>query len=555
MIGLILVMRPLLLFVGEHLRSSRLIRIDPFGISPSLVLTLTGILLIYFVLSLYRCRRRAYLLSILLISCSIVVLLGQKHHSLVIFAMMGIAILWLLFSYRLYTVQSDMISLRFGVKTALLLLSIGYVYGVLGFLLLGHLAFHQAFSLHQSLILSFQVLFTLHDVEVPTNQAEIFVHSIDIISGLIFILVVASLFKPVRFALGSQKKDWIKAKEILHVKSQSSEDYFKLWPNDKHYFFSLSGCSFLAYKTSGRTAIILGDPSGEQEEFERLIIDFHVFVTSNGWRVASINATSISQDTFTKRGFIKQFIGREAVIPIAQFTSRTSHSKHFRYVTNKAERDGLSVEYLHSVTDEQLMILKKISDAWLSRSGRREYTFFMGYFDGAYLRASDVILLRQRGEAVAYISILPSFMDDEVSIDHLRSLPAVSSVAMHFLLLKLVEVQHTRGKRMLNIGMVPLSGIESKSVQNLFSDRLLALIKKFGNRYYSFKGAEQFKKKSDPIWYERYLYYTGSAATLPLVMRDIEHASSRRLYDRTRKQRIVTGITAIASLAIFVQFI
>jgi phosphatidylglycerol lysyltransferase len=552
-IGLCLIVQPFLSFIGEHLRYSRIVWINPLGISPSLLLTLMGVTLMYLVPYLYRGRKIAYMLSTVLVVIASAILVRQHVAFLVLVMVLGTA-LWLVFSHDQYKVRSDMIRLQFGLRTAAIAAGIGYLYGFLGFFVLGPLAFHQLFSLQQSLVLSLQALFTLSSLDAPTSQAELFIHSIDVISGLIFILVVTSLFKPVRFALGAQKKDWEQAEEILRATSRSSEDYFKLWPGDKHYFFSPSRQSFLAYKTSGGTAIILGDPSGDANEFGQLITGFRYFVTSNGWRVAIINATDITKQLVEGKKFHEQFIGNEAVISIQNFIKRTAHSKHFRYVTNKAERDGLLVDYLHRPSDSEIQLLRKISDAWLSKGGRKEYSFFMGYFDEAYLKAGTVILLRQYGEAIAYVSILPSFIDDEVSIDHLRLLPETSPVAMHFLLLELIRMEHKAGKKTLNIGLAPLSGIELEDNQNSISDKVLVLVKKFGNRYYSFKGVEQFKGKSDPIWYPRYLYYTGSVASLPLIARDIEQAASR-FYDRTRKRKIIGVVVIVALLAALVQFL
>lgn len=556
-IGASLILRPLFVFVGEHLRNTRLERVDPLGISPNLVLTLVGIVLVYLAPYLYRRRELAYQLSITLTLGVLIMLMTHRHFLAATFIIVlgTVTVIYLFFSHRLYKVKSDMIRLRFGAKTAVIAAGVGYAYGVLGFLLLDHAAFHQTFSFQQSLQLAFQVLFTLHYIEVPTMQAELFVHSIDVISGLILVLVATSLFKPVRFALGSQKKDWDLARDILRTTSRSSEDYFKLWPQDKRYFFSPSHRSFLAYKTSGGTAIILGDPSGDLSEFNKLIVNFRDFTASNGWRIAIINATEYSRELLKSSGFNEQFVGNKAIVSIPHFITHTSHSKRFRYVINKAERDGLSVEYLPSLNDEQFRMLKDVSDAWLSQGGRREYTFFMGYFEKSYLQASGVVLLKQHDKVVAYINIVPSFVDDEVAIDHLRSLPDASPVAMRFLLLNLMKILHEAGKKAVDIGIAPLSGVELADNQNSVNDRILALLKKFGNRYYSFKGVEHFKGKLDPIWYPSYLYYMGNKAVLSLVARDIERAASRQFSTRTSKRRGVTIIIVVTLLIVALQLV
>jgi len=130
----------------------------------------------------------------------------------------------------------------------------------------------------------------------------------------------------------------------------------------------------------------------------------------------------------------------------------------------------------------------------------------MGYFDEAYLRQCRVAVLRKQGMPVAYTNMIPSFTPGWASVDHIRLLPAVSPVAMHFLLMNTIEQAAEEGATSFNLGLAPLSKLEQQVDKNL-NERLLSVIKRFGGRYYSFAGLEQFKSKFLPNWSPRYIVY------------------------------------------------
>ena len=551
-IGIGLVIQSIFRFIDQHLRFAHLTPIDPFGVSSGLILTITGLTLIYLVPYLYQRRKVAYIASIALTATAGCVMILEHRKALILLFLLAFFIGWLLLSYRIYKVKSDPVSLRLGIRMALLVAIIGYAYGCIGILVLGPVAFHQHFSFIQATTLAFQVLFTLRDIMPPTAQAELLINSLNVIGVFVFVLIGASLFKPVRFALSYSANDRERVKKILTKSSISSEDYFKLWPHDKHYYFSQSNNSFLAYKTAGHTAIILGDPSGKKSEFKHLVNDFFNFVRSNGWRVAIINATPLSEPIYKPVGLNQLFIGNEAIVDVDDFITHTLRSKHFRYAFNKAKKEGLTTEYWHTINDQQMNSLKHVSDAWLSRRGRKEYTFFMGYFDATYLRNGTVIVLKQHDKVIAYINCIPTFLDREASIDHLRFIPGAPSVSMHFLLAQLLVHLQAEGKTSLNIGLAPLSGIENQPNQSRVAGNILRIIKKVANRLYSFKGVEQFKGKSSPVWHPRYIYYTGTVASLTTLAADLDHASRFIIKERPK---VLVIIIVFVLVLIIIQFL
>lgn len=558
-IGVGLAIQPIMRFVGHHFGphyDSTAVLYVSTVIDAHLALVAIGTLLIYVGSYLFTRRKMAFSAALVLLASAGIVLALLPNAPLGALSVIVLLLVWIGISRRYYVVRSDLVSLRLGLAVSFAMVIAGVVYGTFGFLILGSQGFHHMYSLDQALVASLQVVLTIGDFDAPTVQARLFIDTLNVLSVVVLMLVVGTLFRPVRLTFSFNRHDRNRAAEILRNKSYSSDDYFKVWPEDKHYYFSESNRSFLAYAMSRRTVIVLGDPSGVAKEFSALVQSFQAFVMANGWTLAIIGSTGQFPDLYTALN--KLFIGNEAIIDVKKYVDQTARSKHFRYVVNRAKRDGLIVEYWQNVSDEKLAQLRAVSDAWVSQGNRKEYTFFMGYFSPVYLKACQVMVLKQGDRVVGYCNVVPSFGSDEASIDHLRSLGNVSPASMHFLLAELITYLKTQNISMLNIGFSPLSGLRETSMYTSISavsiKKFLELVKRLGNRYYSFQGVEQFKGKFQPNWQPRYLYYSGTSLSLPGVIRDIERASNRTAGSNYRRTLIV-GAFLLGIIVVTIQYL
>src|SRR5205823_3086788 len=101
-----------------------------------------------------------------------------------------------------------------------------------------------------------------------TKRAKLFLDSLGVISLGSLFYVGVSLFSPIRFRLNNREHDYSDLTKLLRDYPSTSEDFFKLWPRDKAYFFNSSRSAALAYKTSRGVALVVGDPVGKKSEFK-----------------------------------------------------------------------------------------------------------------------------------------------------------------------------------------------------------------------------------------------------------------------------------------------
>jgi phosphatidylglycerol lysyltransferase len=101
----------------------------------------------------------------------------------------------------------------------------------------------------------------------------------------------------------------------------------------------------------------------------------------------------------------------------------------------------------------------------------------------------------------------------------MRFRPSAPSGTMDALFAWLLAWAKQEGYQWFNLGMAPLSGLESSPVSTLWS-KLGRLVYGYGEAFYNFQGLRAYKEKFDPVWEPRYLAYPGGLA-LPRVVTDV----------------------------------
>jgi phosphatidylglycerol lysyltransferase len=112
--------------------------------------------------------------------------------------------------------------------------------------------------------------------------------------------------------------------------------------------------------------------------------------------------------------------------------------------------------------------------------------------------------------------VWPSAAKEELSIDLMRQLPDAPAGSMEYLFTELMLWGHEHGYRWFSLGMAPLSGFEHHRLAPLWN-RLGALLFRYGENFYNFRGLRSFKDKFHPVWEPRFLASPGGL-TVPLVL-------------------------------------
>lgn len=310
-----------------------------------------------------------------------------------------------------------------------------------------------------------------------------------------------------RFVMPASE-DLVEAARI--VRAQERSDAGLALMGDKSFLFAEKRNAFLMYAKRGRTWAALHDPVGPREEWPALVREFVELAHAHGGRAAFYQVRADALPLYLDAGLTLMKLGEEARVMLKDFDLKGPQRAHLRYALKRGERDGLTVEHIDSAQiAEHLPVLRAISDAWLDSRDAREKSFSVAAFDDDYLAAQSVLLVRQRGEPIAFVTFMTTDLNTEATVGVMRHLPGASAYAMEYLFTQLALHLKTAGYEALSLGMAPLSGMGPTPLASPWH-RLAGLIWRFGGKFYNFRGLRGFKNKFAPRWEPRYLAASGS---------------------------------------------
>ncbi len=90
---------------------------------------------------------------------------------------------------------------------------------------------------------------------------------------------------------------------------------------------------------------------------------------------------------------------------------------------------------------------------------------------------------------------------------------------MDFLFVQLMQWARDDGYEWFNLGMAPLAGLHNRRQAPLWN-RFGAMVFGRGERFYNFRGLQQYKGKFDPEWEPRYMAVPSGIA-LPMILANV----------------------------------
>ncbi len=288
---------------------------------------------------------------------------------------------------------------------------------------------------------------------------------------------------------------------------------------DKQLLFSDSGRSFIMYGIWGRSWIAFAEPVGLQAERIELLWRFRELADRWGARIAFYEAPPESMPELVELGLTFQKLGEQAFVDLSAFSLEGGKRSNLRQTVTRGRREGSVFEVIPPDGVPAILdALEEISAAWIAAKNAREKGFSLGRFDRAYLARLPVAVLRREGRIVAFANIWPTPDRHELSIDLMRYGPEAPREAMEHLFLELMLWGKAEGYGRFDLGMAPLSGLESRQLAPILS-QAGAQIFQHGEDFYNFEGLRRYKQKFHPIWEPRYLAAPGGL-TLARVLAD-----------------------------------
>jgi phosphatidylglycerol lysyltransferase len=309
------------------------------------------------------------------------------------------------------------------------------------------------------------------------------------------------------------------------VRAQERSDAMLAMMGDKSFLFSPDRRAFLMYAKRGRSWVALYDPVGPREAWPGLIAELVRLAHAHDGRAAFYQVRPDSLPLYLEAGLRLIKLGEEARIDLHDFGLDGSKRTHLRYALKRGAREGLTAEVFGPDDFPTVFpLLRGISDAWLQHRRAREKSFSVAAFEPAWLAPQSVMLVRQHGVPVAFVSFMTTDVLAEATVGVMRHLETASPYTMDFLFTRLALHLKEAGYARFSLGMAPLAGVAATPLASSWH-QLSVLLWRYGGRIYNFAGLRSFKSKFGPVWEPRYLAASGTLGPL-LSLADIARLCS-----------------------------
>jgi len=432
-------------------------------------------------------------------------------------------------NYKQYRIKSNISWVRIGFVTFAVALAGVCLFDVLSFYFIDKQHFGVDFTWRQSIYHTARsfLLFADDDLMPQTSFGQEFLRITKILGIFCWFILIYALARPRLLrdqVSGTTEQE--RAQALLQEFGRSPMDFFKL-SKDKSLFFSEVSEGFTAYRLANEFAIVLDEPVCEEGDKEELVQEFDRYCYANGLKAVYYRVDENSLVHFSSLRKKKITIGQEAILELGAFSLEGKDRKSLRNGLNAIQKKGYTASLLQAPhTSSLLEQLRKVSDEWLKEFNKKEMVFSQGMFNTEELASQDILVLRdEQGQIVAFLNIIPDYVKNECTYDMIRKSCKAPGGSMDALIVELIRHAKAAGYRYLNLGMVPMAGLNTtdspaEKIMKFASDRL-------GN-FRHFHSLRDFKEKYATYWENKYLIFDNDfdliqlPAALTKVMKPID---------------------------------
>lgn len=498
-------------FWGVHGRLVRVEEVFPLEVlNASRTFTLlSGFFLVYLSRGLFQRKRRAWALSLLLLSGSFLAhLLRGPDSGEALIALFAIALLAV--ERHEFFVTTPKITQSERLRVFVLFFALLFVYSVLGHHLLRHQFSGQVTlgNIYRNFI---NTVFGLGpDALLPrTHRARWFEESSGWMGFMALMFALRSMLGPVLDRRDPTDQDRFRIRELQSEYGDNPGSYFALM-SDKKYYFTADRRAVIAYREAQGIAVVAGDPVSSKDKVPEALREFLASSRARGVSPVFANASQSLLDAYSSSGLKSMMIGEEAVIPVSGFTLEGSEMKDIRNAVKRIQREKAVFNWypFDQVPSEVAADLDGLHEEWLS--GRKSPA--LGFTVDFYPLPPDpaCFLLSVRGpdgKMWGAFSFLPFQQGKGMVLDLMLRSKIAPNGTVEAAIAEAVGFFRKRGAEKVSLGVAPLSDTLVRQSREEIADKTKRLIFENFNQFYGYRTLFQFKKKFRPDWEHKYLVY------------------------------------------------
>ena len=305
------------------------------------------------------------------------------------------------------------------------------------------------------------------------------------------------------------------ARALVEAYGRDSLSFFAL-RRDKSYFFSPTRRAFLAYRVVAGTALVSGDPVGEEEEFDALLAEFRRFARASGWRFGVLGASSGQLERYRRLGLRAIPIGEEAVLDPATFSLEGRPIRKVRQSVSRLSKAGYKLRVVAAdETDEALRAeLDEVSEVW--RGNQPERGFSMSTDDLYVADTVFAVAEDENGRIGGFLHLAPTPVGGGWSLSTMRRLPNTPNGLTEFLIVETLAWAKEQEAGEVSLNFCAFTELICPERANTISRRVLRRVLLAADNVFQLERLYSFNRKFFPEWRPRYLCVE-KLTDLPLV--------------------------------------
>ena len=281
---------------------------------------------------------------------------------------------------------------------------------------------------------------------------------------------------------------------------------------DKSYFFGDDGRTFLAYRVVAGVAVVSGDPVGPPDAVQPLLSRFLRFAHERDWRVAVLGAGERYLALYRALGLRALYHGEEAVVCVEHFSLEGRAVRKVRQSMARLEREGYSAEVLYAgeVHDELRAELEDIFDEW--RGGAAIKGFTMELDTLFRLEGDEAVFVvgRDRGGTpqgfLHFVVARPAHALSLSSMPRRRTTPNGFN---EWLVVTSIEWAKANGYEQISLNFAPFAALLAPDAAVAGAGKRLqrSALRTLTGHGFQLENLLTFNRKFFPEWQRRYVVY------------------------------------------------
>ncbi len=329
----------------------------------------------------------------------------------------------------------------------------------------------------------------------------------DGLEGLGLILVAAALYfwlRPLGQAVAQTVGERRVARALVETYGSDSLSFFAL-RRDKSYLFSPSRRAFLAYRVVGGTALVSGDPVGDEDELDALLAELRRVARAHGWRIAVVGASAGQLDRYRRFGLKPVPMGEEAVLRPDEFSLEGRPIRKVRQSVTRLEKAGYRLRVVAAAeADPDLRArLEAVSDEWRGRQPERGFSMATDdlYGEGTLLALAE----DADGELGGFLHLVPSPAGGGWSLSTMRRRPHAPNGLTEFLIAETLAWAKREGASELSLNFCAFTDFLSRERATAWWQRLARRGLLLADNVFQLERLYAFNRKFFPEWRPRYV--------------------------------------------------